>query len=1039
MPSLNLDPKKPGKAQWKSLEDLFQAPEAQEFAAHEFPEGADVLGADISRRKFLQVMGAGFAFAGVAGCQVIRRPEKHILPYTKMPESLVPGQPQFYATTMSLGGEAVGLLVEAHEGRPTKIEGNPGHPASLGATSRQHQASILDLYNPERSQKPLKQGQASTWETFWKEAGPVFEALKQKGGEGLCFLTGYTASPSFRAVREHAAQAFPKAKWFVYEPVSRDPVLQGMHALTGRAAEPLYHFDRALRILSIDSDFLDSEPNHLPHARGFALSRDPDRGEGMNRLYVVESHYSVTGGSADHRLRLKPAAIPPFVGALALELQTQGLDLSQLGVDFTELAGEYSTLGIPSAWVQAVAADLLQHKGRSVIAVGKYQPALVHALAQALNLALENVGATVEWRPSTVHALNATSPQGAPESSAESLRDLSMRLGGGQVEALVMLDSNPAYASPADHAFGAKIQKAKWSAHLGLEADDTAAMCSWHLPMSHFLESWSDAVAHDGTASIVQPLISPLYATMDPAEFVAKLSGYPQPAGYDIVRAHWSKRHGGVDFEMKWRRWLHDGVIPGEAQPSLVSLTPGGLAALSKTLPIPVQGIELMLREHGCLGDGRFANNAWLQETPDPITKLTWDNAVLLGPKLAEEVGVHLMKEDGTGTPLRGYRERPMVRVTVGNHTLEAAAWVMPGMADDTALLHLGFGRMHAGAVGEGSGFNAYSLMASDSPYLRGGAKIESIDRVYSLACTQDHWSMENRPLVREGTLAEFLHHPEEFASEEKWNEHPVEESLWDEKVRGDYDFSQGMQWGMVIDLNSCTGCNACSVACQSENNIPTVGKEQVMKGREMQWIRIDRYFTGTPEDPELAFQPMTCQQCENAPCEEVCPVAATTHSHEGLNDMAYNRCIGTRYCSNNCPYKVRRFNFFNNNNDHTETEKMRMNPDVTLRFRGVMEKCTYCVQRINHARIDSKNAGSETIADGMVTPACAQVCPSQSIVFGDINDPNSRVAKLKKHPRNYGVLRDLNTKPRTSYLARVRNPNPALEKGSPEHSRGAA
>jgi molybdopterin-containing oxidoreductase family iron-sulfur binding subunit len=507
------------------------------------------------------------------------------------------------------------------------------------------------------------------------------------------------------------------------------------------------------------------------------------------------------------------------------------------------------------------------------------------------------------------------------------------------------------------------------------------------------------------------------------------LCGNSEQTGYDIVRATWARR-GGADFESKWRRWLHDGIVSGAAPASVVSFRPGGLAALAKSSPAgPRGGVELMLREHPCVGDGRFARNAWLQETPDPITKLTWDNAVLMGPALAKSLGVELVKEDGAGTPLKGFRSRPMVRVTAGGRMLEAAAWVVPGMAGDTALLHLGFGRMHAGTVGENAGFDAYSLMGSETPHLVAGVRIEGIDRVYSLACTQDHWSMERRPLVRQGTLADFLRHPEEFASEEKWNEHPPEQSLWDEKVRGDYDFSRGMQWGMVIDLNSCTGCNGCSVACQSENNIPVVGKEQVMRGREMQWIRLDRYFQGDPEDPELLFQPMTCQQCENAPCEEVCPVAATVHSHEGLNDMAYNRCIGTRYCSNNCPYKVRRFNFFNNNNGHSETEKMRMNPDVTLRFRGVMEKCTYCVQRINRARIDSKNSGSETIADGMVTPACAQACPSQAIVFGDINDPNSRVAKLKKHPRNYGVLRDLNTKPRTSYLARVRNPNPALEK----------
>ncbi len=1030
MSPLNLDPKKSGKAQWKSLEELADAPELKEFVSFEFPEGADTMGADISRRRFLQVMGAGMAFAGITGCKGIRRPEMHILPYNKMPESLVPGVPQFYATTTSLGGDAIGLLVEAHEGRPTKIEGNPNHPASLGSTSRQHQATILDLYNPERSQKPAKNGQASTWDAFWGENAPLFDSLKSKGGEGLCFLSGYTASPSFREVRDHAARVFPKAKWFVYEPINRDNSLLGLHGLTGQAVEPLYHFDRAMRVLSVDCDFLDSEPFQVAYSRAFAQSRNPDLGkEAMSRLYVVESHYSVTGGSADHRLRIKPSAIPHMLLALAKELQAQGLNLS--GVEFKSL-DTTAVNGASNAWIKALAADLLQHKGKSIIAVGKYQSPAVHALGHSLNIALGNVGATVEFRPSVVHALNASNPKGAPETSLAALTGLTSELDAGKVEALIILDSNAAYAAPADLDLGSKISKAKTSIHLGLEADDTGALCSWHLPMSHYLETWGDTIAYDGTAAITQPLISPLYDdTVDATELVAKISGYHIAKSHDIVQATWMKRHGGTGFEKQWRRWLHDGIIAGESASAVnVTTSSSGLSELFKSVPASVQGVEIILREHSCLGDGRFSNNAWLLETPDPITRLTWDNAVMISPKLAETLGVRdlLLDSEGHGTSLGNYRKRPMVRVTVNGRTLEAAAWVMPGIAEDTALLNLGFGRMHVGAVGEGAGFNAYSLMSTATPFAPGVATLQKLDRLYSLACTQDHWSMENRPLVRDGELDSYLENPKEYASEEKWNEHAPEKSLWDEKVRGTYNFSEGMQWGMAIDLNSCTGCNACIVACQSENNIPTVGKEQVLRGREMHWIRIDRYFAGSEDEPVLEFQPMTCQQCENAPCEEVCPVGATVHSHEGLNDMVYNRCVGTRYCANNCPYKVRRFNFFNNNNDHTEMEKMRFNPDVTLRFRGVMEKCTYCVQRINHARIVSKNAGSEFIADGMITPACGQSCPSQAIVFGNINDPQSRVAKLKKHPRNYEVLRDLNTKPRTSYLARVRNPNPALE-----------
>jgi len=1049
-------PMKPLK-QWKSLDELSGAPELKEFVNFEFPEGADVLGADVSRRRFLQVMGAGMAFAGLTGCKGIRRPEMHILPYNKMPESLVPGVAQFYATTLSLSGDAIGLLVEAHEGRPTKIEGNPSHPASLGSTSRQHQATILDLYNPERSQTPYYQSQPSTWDTYGKEVNLLFASMRQggvnggNGGEGLCFLSGYTASPSFRALRDYTAQVFPKAKWFVYEPINRDNALQGLYALTGQALEPLYHFDRAKRVLAIDCDFLDSEPFSVAYARAFAQSRNPDLGQaGMSRLYVVESHYSLTGGSSDHRLRVKPSAIPFLVASLAKELQAQGLNLS--GVDVASLPS-LSTSDTSTAWIKALATDLIQHRGQSIIAVGKYQPPAVHALAHALNMALGNVAAnsvqaTVELRPSVVHALNAADPKGAPENSVASLRALGQELDAGKVDALVILDANPAYSAPADLGFAAQIAKAKLSIHLGPELDDTGVLCTWHLPMSHYLETWGDAIAYDGTSSIAQPLISPLYSTVDATELLAALSGYPKTQSHAIVQDTWSKHLGkgqgegqgaadALSFEKTWRRWLNDGIVSagsasGTNAPG-ISLNASSLNALLKTFSATSTSstgdIEIILREHPNLGDGRFANNAWMQEVPEPMTKLTWDNAALMSPKLAEKVGIRqdLLDSDNTGSPMAGYLHRPMVRLTVNGQSLDVVAWVMPGMAEDTVLLHLGFGRMHVGAVGEEAGVNAYTFMTAANPFAPGTASVGKLDRTYPVASTQDHWSMGKRPLVRDGKLDDYLDNPTDYASEEKWNEHPPEQSLWSDDSRGDYDFTKGMQWGMAIDLNSCTGCNACMIACQSENNIPSVGKEQVMLGRDMHWIRLDRYFAGDIDDPELEFQPMTCQQCENAPCEEVCPVGATVHSHEGLNDMVYNRCVGTRYCSNNCPYKVRRFNFFNYNNGLAETEKMRFNPDVTLRFRGVMEKCTYCVQRINRARIDSENQGHELIADGAITPACGQACPSQAIVFGNINDPESRVAKLKQHPRNYGVLRDLNTKPRTSYLARVRNPNPAL------------
>jgi Fe-S-cluster-containing dehydrogenase component len=571
--------------------------------------------------------------------------------------------------------------------------------------------------------------------------------------------------------------------------------------------------------------------------------------------------------------------------------------------------------------------------------------------------------------------------------------------------------------------------------HLGLEVDETAALSGWHLPMSHYLESWNDAQAIDGTLSVVQPLIEPLYATKSPVELLARLSGNAATA-HDLVIANWKEKLGLIGFEKAWRKIVHDGVAVGTAiAPEAPSFLGEGFAKVATQFAVKSAksgGYEIQFREHPNVGDGRFANNAWMQELPTPITKVCWDNVAYMAPSLVKKLGLdNLLNKADTGTTMGDYRKRPMVNLQVNGKALEIVAWVVPGMAADTIVLHTGYGRTRVGKVGEGAGFNAHLLMTSDTIAYATGAEVKATGRDFEVACTQDHWSLMGRPIAREGSLDEYSKDKEQFFSEDKWNKHPPEVSLWhDVKDRGTFDFSKGMQWGMVIDFNSCNGCNACVVACQAENNIPTVGKEQVMRGREMHWIRIDRYFSGDVENPEVIHQAMACQQCENAPCEEVCPVAATTHSHEGLNDMAYNRCIGTRYCSNNCPYKVRRFNFLNFTKawDKT-TERFQKNPDVTVRFRGVMEKCTYCVQRINKARIKYKNKGVEIIPDGAITPACAQACPGDAITFGNINDPESRVAKLKSHPRNFGVLRDINTRPRTSYLGRVRNPNPALAK----------
>jgi molybdopterin-containing oxidoreductase family iron-sulfur binding subunit len=947
---------------------------------------------------------------------------------------------------MSLGGESVGLLVESHEGRPTKVEGNPKHPSSLGGTTRYNQASVLNLYDPDRSQFPLKAGLESTWTTFWSEMETVMAAHKANGGQGLRFLSGFIGSPSQADTKAAVLKVYPNAKWTTYEAVNQDGQAAGLKAITGADLVPHFKFGAVKRVLSIDSDFFESESNHTAHAKVFVKTRNPDLGiEAMSRLYVVESQFSPTGGSSDHRLRVKPSQIVPVLILVAKELQNLGIALGDWGSDVSALVADAASAGVNPSWITEVAKDLIVHRGASLILVGKYQPALAHALGHVLNTGLGNLGVTLEYRPSAFRVLN-----GETSGSYASILELATAMEAGQVETLIILDANPAFTTPKDVNFAGRLGKVKQIVHVGAEVDETAVLAHWHLPLSHFMEEWGDGLAYDGTAAIGQPLIAPMYATQGVSEVLAGLAGLPNRKSYDIVKEYWRTQSGSLDFEHIWRRWLHDGIIEKTAyatvQPGAVKEGISQTAQTYRKLTESVKSgnLEIQFRAHPNLYDGRYANNAWLQELPDPVTKLTWDNAAYLSPKLAEKLGVanQLILKDKAGTTPGEYRNRPMVKLTVNGSSLEAVAWIVPGLSDETIVLHFGYGRRKTGKVGTGSGFNAYEIMNSSNPYFAADVKVEPTGGLYEVACTQDHWSMEGRPIVRESSLEGYAENKHEAFSEEKWNEHPggkageTEPSLWTEGPaskggdRGTFDFTTGMQWGMVIDFNSCTGCNTCLIACTSENNVPVVGKEQVLRGREMHWIRLDRYFSGNVDNPELVFQIMTCQQCENAPCEEVCPVAATTHTHEGLNDMVYNRCVGTRYCSNNCPYKVRRFNFFNYTSEWKNSPlAMQKNPDVTVRFRGVMEKCTYCVQRINRARIQYKNKGQEVIPEGAVTPACAQACPTDAIIFGNINDPSSRVAKLKSHPRNYGVLREINTKPRTSYLGRVRNPNKAIEK----------
>jgi len=962
-----------GAAYWRSLDELADTEEFRDFLHREFPREASAWDNSFSRRGFLKVMGASLALAGLSACT--KQPEEKIIPYVKQPEILVPGKPLSYATAFVMGGYATGVLATSHMGRPTKIEGNPDHPASLGASDIFMTASLLTLYDPDRSQVVLNNASISTWDKFWRQLQVVLDVQRSLNGAGIRILTETVTSPTLSAQLEALLAQFPGARWHQFEPVNNDNALEGAKRVFGAPVQTIYQFDEADVILSLDADFIAHGPAHIRYARDFANRRRVQGEEAdMNRLYVAESLPTVTGGMADHRLRLRASQVEALARAVAAELNVPGVTAPALSEEHRR-------------WITAAVSDLRLHTGRSIVVPGTGQPAVVHALAHAINHALGNVSNTVIY----------TEPvEARPVHQAASLAALAADLESGQVDLLVILGANPVYTAPPGLNFAEALAKARMSVHLGLYEDETAASCQWHIPEPHPLETWSDARAFDGTATILQPLIAPLYNNGKSIhEFVDELLGKSGRKSHDIVREHWAATVPSPTMETSWKRWLNTGVVEGTAS-RLKTVTPTMPRDGWKFSSPGLAGLELMFRPDPTVWDGRFANNGWLQECPKPVTKLTWENALLLSPATAQELGL---------------TTHDVADLTVDGRTARAPVWVQPGHPDASATLHLGYGRRRAGKVGSGLGVNAYAVRGAGS--FLAGLEIRKTGETHKLATTQDHHSMEGRPIVRAATLEEFRDKPE-FARE--MEEVPTG-SFYPPK---EYD---GYAWGMTIDLNACTGCNACVIACQSENNIPIVGKDQVEKGREMHWIRVDRYYAGDLDDPEIYHQPVTCMHCENAPCETVCPVAATSHDSEGLNVMTYNRCVGTRYCSNNCPYKVRRFNFLQYSDDHTESLKMLYNPDVTVRNRGVMEKCTYCVQRISGARIEAKKEDRE-IRDGDVVTACQQACPASAIVFGNINDAESAVTKRKADPRHYALLGALNTKPRTSYLAKLTNPN---------------
>jgi MoCo/4Fe-4S cofactor protein with predicted Tat translocation signal len=977
--SLNLEAiqkqleKAKGAGYWRSLDELLSKEGFQEFLHREFPRQAGEWIDDDGRRNFLKIMGASLALAGLSACT--KQPVEFVMPYVVEPEKLIAGKPLFYATAFPVSGIANPVLVETHEFRPTKVEGNPEHPASMGSTDVVTQASILGLYDPDRLQTVNYLGEIRTYTSFLSSFLQALEKQKAKNGAGIRILTETVTSPTLYSQMQEALKLYPGAKWYQWEPTGHGRRM-GTQMAFGQFLNPVYKFDQADVVLSIDANFLANGPGGVRYARDFAAKRTL-RGDRMeqNRFYAVESTPSSTGCKADHRLAMKPSEIPAFVRSLA-----------------SALAGGAAG---GSKFQQALAKDLLAAKGKSLVIAGEDQSPEVHALVHYINQVLENNGKTVVFTASL---------EQKPVDQWADLQALVQDLDAGQVDLLLILGGNPVYSAPPELNLRGAIQLAKTRVRLGQYDDETSEVCQWLIPEAHAFEQWSDAPAFDGTMTIIQPLIAPLYGGKSSHDLLAAFTEVPDQSGYQILRDYWTTRHTAADFDMWWKRSIHDGFVKDSVAPAVAATAkPVGPSASAAT----ASGLEISFHSDPYVLDGRYSNNAWLQELPRPVTRLTWDNAVLVSPKTAAELKVE--NED-------------RVEVTLHGQTVKGAVWILPGHPDGSIGMSLGFGRTRSGRAGNGAGFDAYRLRSAANPYFVTGAKVSPMGEKFRLGAVQHHFAMEGREPVKAGTLEEYKKDPyfAQKESETAPNGLTILPSDWEYK---------GYAWGMAIDLTSCTGCNACVVACQSENNIAVVGKEQVLNTREMHWIRIDRYYKGSENDPEMVFQPVACHHCENAPCEVVCPVAATEHDAEGLNNMVYNRCVGTRYCSNNCPYKVRRFNFLLFTDWETESLKLQRNPDVTVRSRGVMEKCTYCVQRINYAKISAEKE-DRRVKDGEIVTACEAVCPSQAIAFGDLNDPKSKVSQWKREKTNYSLLGELNTRPRTTYLAEIRNPNPELSTG---------
>ncbi len=1054
-----------GRKYWRSLDQLAETPEFRQWLEREFPQGASELIDDVSRRHFVKIMSASFILAGLgfagSGC---RRPIEKLEPFGKQPEDYVYGVPQYYATAMPTRAGAVPLVAKSYEGRPVKVEGNSKHPDSNGGTDRWVQASILNLYDPDRSRRFTKGGTNVSPEAAFDFLKQLSASAQSNGGQGLAFLLERNTSPSRARLQKLIVRKFPKAKWFIHEAIDTDISRRAASQAFGASVKPYFKYDQAKVIVSLDCDFIGAEEDVHNNIRKFADGRRlvessevSPKDLKMNRLYVVEALMTLTGVNADHRMRVSASLIPQIAAALTAEINGQSASVPA---------------GVDAKWISECAKDLAANKGKSLVVAGHRQPLAVHLLANAINAALGNIGKTIIL-------------QEVSESSEGTLAELAQALNASEVETLVMLGGNPAYNAAADLSWSAAQAKAKSVVRLGYYEDETFEAAKrandLHLPAAHYLESWGDVRTSDGTLVPVQPLIAPLFGGLTEIEVLARIAGENDIEPYKIVRETFAKISGSSD-DVAWSKFLYTGFLEGSAANAvggrLSEAVVAKAAAEIKSAAPSKENLEVVFFRDYSVDDGRYNNNGWLQELPDPITKFVWDNAVLVSRRTASELGV---------------KNSDVVEIKLGGRTVKGPIWIQPGMADYTLGLALGYGRELSGRIGYQVGFNAYTLRTTSTGDIAVGATITRTSETYPISCTQDHWSMEGRPIIREGNLDQYREKPEFVQNmnghQPPGGNRPFYPNPFDEAKKAGHH-----QWGMAIDLGACVGCSTCVVACQSENNIPIVGKDLVARGREMHWLRIDRYYSGNPkkhgwesmfksdtfkndeeqqfqewiDDPQVVTQPMLCQHCEAAPCENVCPVNATVHDNEGLNVMVYNRCVGTRYCSNNCPYKVRRFNYLDynkrplkdlkgpfyppsfangafakfvanpqdptagmRNEDEWDLIKMMKNPDVTVRMRGVMEKCTFCVQRIQQAEIAQKvkagASGNVVVPNGTFTTACAQACPAGAIEFGNIADPESKVSKLKEQQRNYAALDFLLTKPRLTYLARLRNPNPAM------------